>query len=117
MCIVVIHPSVTNRRIVANVLRKTDHTPVRTFATPTAAFQSVDEEVDLLITDKDMTLNGEIVRDGFGASDEAPPSVLVVGYDFTEEEAVEVIREGAEELLLMPFSPDELVNRVRELTA
>lgn len=42
-------------------------------------------------------------------------TVLFVSYDFTEREAIQVIPQGTGGVLLLPFAPEELHQRVEQL--
>lgn len=121
MRIVVLQHSVTNQRIFYNVLGKTEYGPVEATADPLEARRLCGEaEPAVLIAGKDLvageedllwqewTLNEEI-RDRL--------AIIVTGYQFTEEEAIRFIREGAHELLILPFQPDRLREKLNTISS
>lgn len=117
MSIVVCHRSVTNRRIFANALRKGGFEAPLLCASRQEVAEALEGQAEaLLIIEKEMVMQeGTIAVRALGHVGRPDRAVLLVGYDFTEREAVRAIRQGADGVLLLPFAPEELHQRVDEL--
>lgn len=114
MRIVVLHRSVTHRKIFKNVLRKGGFENILSYPNPKAALDAVSAQIiDLAIVEKEL-LGGNASR-----RREQPiqslltnaGGVLITSYQFTKEEIVDLLGQ-ADEILLMPFGPDTLQQKV-----
>lgn len=116
MSIIVCHRSVTNRRIFANALRKGGYEASVLCGSRTEAAEALEGRAALLIIQKEMAMQeGAMAVGMLRGRGEGDTAVLLVGYDFTEREAVQAIRQGAGGVLLLPFAPEELHQRVEKL--
>lgn len=115
--VAVLTSSVTNERIFRNALGKIGFGPIETFGT-TGEFLArlKSQPSDLIVIQKNLLTAGdnhllEVVR--VDLTLEQP--VLVTGYQFSKDEAIELIRRGASELLLLPFNPETLAEKIGNL--
>ena len=118
MTVVVYHSSVTARRIFSNVLGKMTLSTLRICAEDVELLNAARElEPQLIIAEKVPLQNQEYQLLGQlqNISPSPAPSVMVIGYQFTQEETIEIIRRGADELVLLPFTADEFLAKVDSL--
>ena len=117
MDIIVCHRSVTNRRIFANALRKGGYETSVLCTSRSEAAEALEGRGEaLLIIQKEMVMQeGAMAVGMLRGRGEEEFTVLLVGYDFTEREAVQAIRQGAGGVLLLPFAPEELHRQVERL--
>lgn len=118
MHIMVLHSSVTNRRIFANVFGKMGGIRVHVYAEESELIDQMDHTVpDLVVIEKKFVYmnDGEFLEEVVRPRVDRDVAVMIAGYQFTKDEAVEVIRKGADELLLLPFSAEHLLERVSRL--
>lgn len=118
MAIAIIHRSVTQRRVFKNLLRQANYPNIRYFPGAGECLEAVTPQVlGCSVVQKEI-LQEEGSRRGqdrdFQALLSSAP-MLVVSYQFTQEETVELVRGGADELLLMPFAPEELYAKLSPL--
>jgi DNA-binding NtrC family response regulator len=116
MRIVVLQHSVTNQRIFHNVLAKGEHGPIEATADPLEARQlCAQEQPVVLIAGKELVAGEEEVLWNEWEIPEARDriAIIVTGYQFTRDEAIRFIQEGADELLILPFQPEQLEEKLR----
>jgi DNA-binding response OmpR family regulator len=72
---------------------------------------------DLVVLEKKFvhSTDGDILKEIVGQKTNGRIPIMIAGYQFTKEEAMEVIRKGADELLLLPFSAENLSAKVSRL--
>lgn len=117
--VAVLDGSVTNRRIFRNVLGKGGFEHVVLVEQASAIVGALErEKCRLLIAQKKMLTQGtfELLRTIRNKFPIERLPILVTAYQFTSREAVDAIRHGASELLLLPFSPDALMRKVDAVT-
>lgn len=118
MAIAVIHRSITQRRIFRNLLRQANYPGACYFESAAACMEEISAR----------DLNCAIVQKQVLQEEQSPPGrdtdvqsflssapMLVVSYQFTQEETVELLRGGADGLLLMPFAPEALYAKLSPL--
>lgn len=116
MKIVVLQRSLTNQRIFTNVLAKTGYGPVHlTDSKIQAQKLCTNGDPGMLIGEKSLRRTEEtyLWDDWYEAGNSRQLAVIVTGYQFAEREAVQFIRSGADELLILPFDPDRLLEKVQ----
>lgn len=120
MEIAVIHRSITQRRIFRNLLRQTNYGNIRYFETAAACMEEmVPHQLGCVIVQKEI-LQDENLRPGQDINFQefvSSMSMLVVSYQFTEEETISLVRNGADALLLMPFAPEDLHEKIAPLAS
>ncbi len=118
MNIIVLHSSITNRRIFVNVFGKMAGLRVHVCADEAALLEKMQqiEPALLVIEKKYIYLNeGGFLEDIKLRRLDGEVPIMIAGYQFTKDEAVDVIRKGADELLLLPFNAERLSEKVSEL--
>lgn len=118
MHIMVLHSSVTNRRIFVNVFGKMGGARVHVCAEEEELLEKMGQiDPALIVIEKKFVY----LNDG-GFLDEirmhrleGEVPIMIAGYEFTKDEAVDVIRKGADELLLLPFRAEHLSEKVSQL--
>lgn len=117
MEILVIHRSITQRRVFLNCLRKTGYGDVQAFEDEQQALAALNgSPARVTIIEKEL-----LAARGSSPNNrrkktllERSRHVLVISYQFTEHEVTQLL-ETADELLLMPFTPELLEEKVGEL--
>lgn len=119
MAIAVIHRSITQRRIFRNLLRQANCHDIQYFEAAADCMEEMTrEKVRCLIVQKKILQEEGSYRGqktDFSSFVASMP-VLVVSYQFTQEETIELMRGGADGLLLMPFTPEVLYEKLAPLT-
>lgn len=117
MRIVVLHASITHRKIFVNVLRKSDYQEVYAYEDPRQALDGLGEEtIDLAIIQKKVITAKTSSKKRRQKHDLLNRSArtIITGYEFTEDEVVELLR-ATDEILLMPFSAETLMQKIAAL--
>ena len=119
MHIVVIVQSATNRRIIRNALQLIGHTNVTSCEDSAEALEHMaDHPVDVLIVGKELPdTHGTKFASSIRRSSDLPRiPILMVGYQFTEEDVLHAVDRGIDSFLLMPFSPEALQEKITRMT-
>jgi CheY-like chemotaxis protein len=51
-----------------------------------------------------------------GVERDDPVPILVTAYQFTRDEAIAAIQHGADDLIILPFTPEQLMQKVAGVT-
>jgi CheY-like chemotaxis protein len=117
MVILVIHSSVTQRRVFLNCLRKNGYRKVRAFEDHQQALEGLNRtHPEITIIEKDVLVARE-PRSRVRLKQsllQRSETVLVTSYEFTQSEAIQLL-DIADELLLMPFRPEVLYHKIKQL--
>ncbi len=105
----------TIREAIEVILKKDGHA-VRVFRSAEEALNGVEGEPELLISDYKLPgMNGiELIRH-FKSKSPAMESIVITAFGSIDL-AVEAIKQGASDFLTKPFSPDELMLKVHQLS-
>lgn len=117
--VAVLDGSVTNRRIFRNVLDRGGFATVHLYGRPKELLDLIEEEpLDLLVAHKQIVTPGAyaVLHEIRETAAVDGLTILVTAYQFTSNEAIEAIRNGADELLLLPFTPEKLMEKVARVT-
>lgn len=119
MRIIVAADSQINRRIIENTTRKAGYERIRACTSAQQVFESLGTEpADVIITEKhlsdidaiQLTTHLEAQRDV------AFPAIIILADEFTSDEAVAAIKAGAQSLLIKPVLPDQLRQKLQQIT-
>lgn len=117
--IAVVLESATNRRIVRNALQLIGYNQISSFgeASPLIEHLNDDNEVDLIITGKSLPdlRGGNLAKEVRRNSDQVNVPMLMVGYQFTEDDVLHAVDRGINAFLLMPFSPEALQEKLESI--
>lgn len=119
MHIVVVVESATNRRIIRNALQLIGHTNVTACEDSEQAIEHMTENpVDVLILGKELpdTRGIKLSHNIRRSKDLSQIPILMVGYQFTEEDVLQAADQGIDSFLLMPFSPEALQDKIASVT-
>lgn len=119
MHIVVVVESATNRRIIRNALQLIGHTDVTACEDSEQAIEHMTENrVDVLILGKKLpdTRGTKLSNNIRRSNDLSHIPILMVGYQFTEEDVLHAVDRGIDSFLLMPFSPEALQDKIASMT-
>lgn len=118
MHVLILHSSITNRRIFTNVFGKMKGVQVHVCAEDDLFLQQLNTcSPHLVIVQKELACVDDEkllceLRE-YRRSDGL--AVMIAAYEFTQKEAVDIIRKGADELLLLPFNADSLLKKINGL--
>ncbi len=117
MEILVIHSSVTQRKVFMNCLQKTGLGDVQAFASEREALKALNgtpAEVTILEKESLQTEGSPTHIRRRQALLDRSERIVVTSYQFTRDEAIALL-DRADELLLMPFKPEVLEEKIRRL--
>ena len=115
----VLDESVTNQRIFRNVLSKGGFAAVALYEKPHLLIDRLREErVDLVVGHKQILMPNEfqVLEEIRGFERDDPLPILVTAYQFTKDEAIAAIQHGADDLIILPFTPEQLMEKVAVVT-
>lgn len=115
----VLDESVTNQRIFRNVLGKGGFQDVALYEQPHELIVLLREErVDLLVGHKQILMpnNFQVLEEIRAVDRDDPLPILVTAYQFTRDEAIAAIQHGADDLIILPFTPEKLMKKVAGVT-
>lgn len=115
----VLDESVTNQRIFRNVLGKGGFQGVALYEQPHKLIEQLREErLDLLVGHKQILMPNDfqVLEEIRGLERDYPLPILVTAYQFTKDEAIAAIQHGADDLIILPFTPDQLMQKVAGVT-
>lgn len=117
--IAVVLESATNRRIVRNALQLIGYSDICSFGQATHLLEHLndDNDVDLIITGKNLPdlRGGHLAKEIRDKSNEMELPILMVGYQFTEDDVLHAVDRGIDAFLLMPFSPEALLEKLEAI--
>jgi PleD family two-component response regulator len=118
MRVVVYHSSATVRRILANVLGKMSPVEIYIATTEEECVHAVDDHMPALVIVEKIALQAhdyELLEQLRQACRSSSPRLMVIGYQFTKEDTIGAIRQGVDELMLLPFEADDVRVKVRDI--
>lgn len=112
----VLQSSPTNRRIFINVLGKEFGAEVRATGKPREALQMLREgEIDVFLGEKPLMTGQQdepLLEEVWAHPEIDSPPIILTGYQFGQREAVRFIRSGVAGLLILPFKPETLIEKI-----
>lgn len=118
--VAIVLDSATNRRIVRNALELIGYQNICSFGAGGEFLEHVNGEndIDLLITGKTLPdfRGGHLAREVRQNSGTGSLPILMVGYQFTEEDVLHAVDRGIDAFLLMPFSPEALQKKLTAIS-
>ena len=111
--------SVTNQRIFRNVLGKGGFAAVALYEKAHLLIDRLREErIDLVVGHKQILMPNDfqVLEEIRGLERGHPLPILVTAYQFTRDEAIAAIQHGADDLIILPFTPEQLMEKVAGVT-
>lgn len=120
--VAIVLDSATNRRIVRNALQLIGYKNISSFGAGNDFLDHVSEnqqnDIDLVITGKSLPdlRGGHLARELRESPETGSLPILMVGYQFTEEDVLHAVDRGIDAFLLMPFSPEALQEKLSAIS-
>lgn len=118
--VAIVLDSATNRRIVRNALQLIGYKNICSFGAGNDFLDHVSQQndIDLLITGKSLPdlRGGHLAQEIRQSPQTDRLPILMVGYQFTEEDVLHAVDRGIDAFLLMPFSPEALQDKLSAIS-